>query len=318
MRNLVCCLLVALAAGCNAQNTAASPVPFTPQLSRKIEVLVRSQFDVPPNVDLNIGTLTKSDFPGYQNLPITFIGRGQTTTVNFLLSNDGNTVARLEKFDLSHSPMEMITTDGRPVRGPSKAKVTIVNFDDLECPYCAQMHAELFPATADRYKGLVKFIYKDFPLVEIHPWAMHAAVDANCLAGQSGAAYWNFVDYVHTHSNEITGASHDPKLSEQTLDKLAHEEGVRSKLDLAKLDSCTAKQDESAVRASMKQGDALGVNGTPTMFINGERITGVLPTSLLWTAIDRALKAAGVQPPQTAAEAPSKADTTQPASSSGK
>ena len=64
--------------------------------------MVRSQFDVPPNVDLSIGTLSKSDFPGYQNLPITFAGKGQTTTVNFLLSNDGNTVARLEKFDISH------------------------------------------------------------------------------------------------------------------------------------------------------------------------------------------------------------------------
>ncbi|HEV2274715.1 MAG TPA: thioredoxin domain-containing protein [Acidobacteriaceae bacterium] len=301
IRPLVLCLLVALGAGCKAQNAApAAPIPLTPQLHRRIEVLVRSQFEVPPNVDVTIGTISKSEFPGYQTLPITFSGKGQSSTVNFLLSNDGNTVARLEKFDISHSPMEMITTEGRPIRGAPGAKVTIVNFDDLECPYCAQMHAELFPATADRYKGLVKFVYKDFPLVEIHPWAMHAAVDANCLAEQNGQAYWNFVDYVHTHASEITGAAHDAKLSEQTLDKLVHEEGQRSGLDLGKLDRCTAKQDESAVRASMKQGDALGVNGTPTMFINGERISGVLPPSLLWTAIDRALRSAGVQPPQTA------------------
>jgi predicted DsbA family dithiol-disulfide isomerase len=57
------------------------------------------------------------------------------------------------------------------------------------------------------------------------------------------------------------------------------------------------------VRASMKQGNSLGVNGTPTLFINGERISGVLPESQLTTAIDRALREAGVQPPPSVAEA---------------
>jgi protein-disulfide isomerase len=83
----------------------------------------------------------------------------------------------------------------------------------------------------------------------------------------------------------------------KTLDKLAHDEGERSKLDLAKLDACIAKQDETAVRASMKQGDSLGVNGTPTLFINGERISGALPEAELWIAIDRALKEAGCAAP---------------------
>ena len=275
--------------------------------------MVRSQFDVPPNVELNLGTISKSEFPGYQTLPITFVGKGQSTTVNFLLSNDGNTIARLEKFDISNSPSAKIATQGRPVRGSPSAKVTIVNFDDLECPYCAQMHAELFPATAEHYKTLVKFVYKDYPLVEIHPWAMHAAIDSNCLADQSGAAYWSFVDYVHEHAGEITGAAHDVKASFAALDKLAHEEGQRSRLDLVKLDDCTAKQDRNVVEASMKQGTALGVSGTPTLFVNGERISGVLPAATLWIAVDRALKAAGVAPPPPV-NAAEKAEAPQPRS----
>jgi protein-disulfide isomerase len=293
---------------------------MNPQLNRRIEVLVRSQFEVPPDVSVSIGTLSKSEFPGYENLPITFAGKGQPTTVNFLLSNDGNTIARLEKFDISHSPAEMITTEGRPLRGPENAKVTIVNFDDLECPYCAQMHAELFPQTAERYKNLVKFVYKDYPLVEIHPWAMHAAITANCLADQNAGTYWNFVDYVHSHASEITGTTHDPKQSFDTLDKIARDEAQRSGLDTGKLNGCMTKQDKSAVLASMKQGDALGVNGTPTIFINGERISGVLAPRLLWIAIDRALKAAGVQPPagDAGATATNRVETTQPAQPQGK
>ena len=309
-RTLVWCLLVLLSAGCKAQsppNTSANSAPVpTSQLNRRIEVLVRSQFEVPPNVDLIIGATSKSEFPGFENLPITFASHGKQTVVNFLLSSDGNTVARLEKFDISHSPADTISIQNRPMRGTQDAKVTIVNFDDLECPYCARMHQQLFPATLDRYKGLVKFYYKDYPLVEIHPWALHAAVDADCLADQSGEAYWRFVDYVHSHGDEVTGTAHDVPQAMKTLDKLAHEEGVRSKIDVTKLDACVVKQDESVVRASMKQGDGLGVNGTPTLFINGERISGALPQDELWIAIDRALREAGVQPPAQVAEAAKK------------
>ena len=306
-RTLVCCLLICIAAGCKAQSPSStasnvvSPVPAT-QLNRRIEVLVRSQFEVPPNVDVAIGATSKSEFPGFDNLPITFSNNGKHTVVNFLLSTDGNTVARLERFDISHSPSEMISLQNRPLRGTPDAKVTIVNFDDLECPYCARMHEQLFPATLDRYKGLVKFFYKDYPLVEIHPWAMRAAVNANCLAEQSPEAYWKFVDYVHSHGSDITGPSKDVHEAQKTLDKLTRDEGQRSQLDQPKLDACIVKQDDSTVRASMKQGDSLGVNGTPTLFINGERISGALPQPELWIAIDRALREAGVQPPPQVAE----------------
>lgn len=308
-RTVVLYLLVALAAGCKAQSAPSAavnnaPLVSTSQMNRRIENLVRSQFQVPANVDLTVGNTSKSDFPGFENLPITFSGSGKQTVVNFLLSSDGNTVARLEKFDISHSPTDTISLQNRPVRGPADAKVTIVNFDDLECPYCARMHEQLFPATQDRYKGLIKFIYKDFPLVEIHPWALHAAVDSGCLADQSGKAYWEFVDYVHTHPEEIKGTGKDLQEANKALDKLARAEGQGLQLNTTQLDACLTKQDESAVRASMKQGDSLGVNGTPTLFVNGERISGALPQPELWMAIDRALKDAGVPlppgPPQTA------------------
>ena len=309
-RTLIWCLLLSLFAGCKAQtpSSSASPIP-TSQLNRRIEVLVRSQFDVPPNVEITIGATSKSDFPGYENLPLTFASHGKQSVVNFLLSSDGNTVARLEKFDISHNPADTLSIQNRPMRGAADAKVTIVNFDDLECPYCARMHAQLFPATLDHYKGLVKFVYKDYPLVEIHPWAMRSAVDSGCIAEQNGDAYWRFVDYVHEHASEVAGTGKDAagaakNEAAKNLDKMAHDEGERSKLDESRLDACIAKQDESAVRASMKQGDSLGVNGTPTMFINGERVSGVMPEEQLHTAIDRALREAGVQPPAEVAQVP--------------
>ena len=291
-RLLSCCLLLVLAAGCRAQ------VPANPAGNRRIEILIRSQFSVPSDYDVILGTRTKSDVPGYDTLPVSFSHHGKQTMINFLISQDGNTLARLEKFDLSKDPASTINVADRPTRGDAAAKVEIINFDDLECPYCARMNAELAPATLDHYKGLVKIVYKDFPLQEIHPWAMHAAVDANCLAAQSTQAYWDDVDYVHTHGQDISGPANEPAKAFSALDDIADTIGKRSKLDTVKLDACTKKQDQGAIEASMKLGGTLGIEGTPQVFVNGERLAGgAQPLDQLWAAIDRALKAEGIQPP---------------------
>ncbi|HEY0758611.1 MAG TPA: thioredoxin domain-containing protein [Acidisarcina sp.] len=295
-RMLFCCVALLIAAACKAQNS-----PDNPKIDRRIELLVRSRFQVPPDYSISLGVRSRSELAGYDSVPITFSPadpKGKPTSVEFLVSKDGNTLARLEKFDLTKDPGDSISTAYRPMRGTETAKVTIVNFDDLECPYCARMHQELFPATLERYKGLVKVVYKDYPLVEIHPWALHAAVDTNCLAEQSPAAYWSYVDYVHSHGQDISGPDRDVSKATATLDQLARDEGVRDKLNNLKLDACLSKQDaEASVRSSMKEATALGIDGTPTLFVNGERLSGAVPTEALWQAIDRALLAAGVQPP---------------------
>lgn len=266
---------------------------------------MRSQFNVPPDYDISFGGKTKSDIPDFDNLPVTFTHSGKQTTVNFLLSKDGNTLARLEKFDISKDPQSAYSVMNRPVRGNPQAKVTVVNYDDLECPYCARMHEELFPTTIDHYKGLVRFVYKDYPLTEIHPWAMHASVDANCLADQNQDAYWQFVDFAHGNGEEINAGRQDVQKSYAVLDKKARDLGAEAKVNTAKLDACITKQDESAIRASMKEGERLGIEGTPQLYVDGERVApGARPTQDVWDVIDRALRADGIAPPERAAATP--------------
>ncbi len=268
---------------------------------------MRSQLSVPADWNVAPGPRSASDVPGYDALRIDFYPDGrpeQKQPLDFLLSKDGKTLARLSKYDLANLPGLDIPTAGRPVRGSKSAKVEIVNFDDLQCPYCARMHAELFPETLDHYKGLVKVVYKDDPLTEIHPWALHAAVDANCLAAQNETSYWNYVDYLHTHGQDVTGPDRDPVKSIALLDKLAKEEGARGKLEPAKLDSCVQKQDATDVTASTREATALKVDGTPALFIDGERISGAQPLPYVWAAIDRALRAQGIAPPPNTLTAP--------------
>jgi len=299
------------AAGCPAQQNnpgssaaAADSVAGAPaaisELQRKIEIMIRAELSVPPQYNISIGPRQPSDVNGYDTIAVTFSLPAQPQkkqTLDFLLSKDGNTLARLSKWDLGPDPALMLPIDGRPVRGNPNARVTVVNFDDLECPYCAQMNAEFFPATLDHYNGLVKFVYLDYPLVEIHPWAMHAAVDANCLAAQNATAYWNYVDYLHEHGQDVSGPDHDLAKSTAMLDKLADQEGARDHVDASKLAACLAKQDDSKVMAEMRAGDKVGVNATPTFFVSGERWAGDLERHQLWTMIDRALREQGIEPP---------------------
>jgi protein-disulfide isomerase len=288
-------LMLAATVGCKAQATN-DPLK-DPALARRVEVLVRGQFNVPAEYSVSFGARKPSNLPGYDSLPITFSHGQRTTTTDFLISTDNKSLARLETFDLTHIAAQNIPVDNRPVRGNPAAKVTVINFDDLECPYCARMHQQLFPATLDRYKDKVRFVYKDDPLTEIHPWAMHAAVDANCIADQNGKAYWGYVDYLHAHGGDVTGPDRDPQKSYAVLDKIAREQGKIFELDASKLDACLQKQDEAPVRASMKEADSLGIEGTPYLFVDGEHINGALPPEQVWAVIDRALRAAGIEPP---------------------
>ncbi len=305
--------LAVASAGCKAQKpTATDSIIQDPALARSIEVMVRSQFSVPPDYDVTLGPRTPSNLPGYDTLTVTLGRNGRTTSTNFLISKDNKTLARLETFDLAGMPTRNIPIANRPIRGNPDAKVTVISFDDLECPFCAAMHQELFPATMNRYQGLVRFVYKDDPLVEIHPWAMHAAVDANCIAAQNGKAYWSYVDYLHAHGDEVTGTEHNLQKSYATLDQIANEQVKPFGLDQTKLDACVAKQDETTIRESMHEADALGVDGTPSLFIDGEHINGAVPVQQVWVVIDRALRAAGIQPPMPQSQS---APASQPAPS---
>jgi protein-disulfide isomerase len=288
-------LALSLAVGCRAQT--AAPAPQDPVLIRHIEVMVRAHYNIPEDVAVAIGQRTPSQIPGYDNLSVTMSRGAKNSTITFLISTDNKTLGRLETWDIAHDPVFSIDVKGRPIRGNPAAKVTVINFDDLECPFCARMHESLFPGTLNRYKDKVRFVYKDDPLTSLHPWAMHAAVDANCLAAQSGDVYWTYVDYLHAHGQEVNGEDRNLEKSFAALDRIARQEATLAKLDQAALNACIAKQDETQVQASAKEADDLGVEGTPALFIDGERLDGALPTEQVWMAIDRALKAAGIEPP---------------------
>lgn len=292
-----CGLALLVCLGCAAQSSA-------PDLDKRIERQIRAQYDLPAKVNIAVGPRTVSpDFPNYETMVVTISNGEQKMNYNFLVSKDGKTLYRVTKMDLSKDPyadvISKLHIDGRPVRGNKDAKVTIVNFDDFQCPYCAMMHGELTQNILKSYGDKIKVVYKDFPLTEIHPWAKHAAVDANCLASQNADAYWNFADDVHAHAKEM---SHGMTLAQQKdrLDLITIEQGQKAGVNMEALQACVKAQKDDAVRASMDEAELLGVDSTPTMFINGQKVSGAIPAEDLKVVINRALTDAGEKVPPAA------------------
>lgn len=272
--------------------------PLTPEISHRIENEIRSRYNVPQQVSISLGAPKAGAMSGYDDVTVTFSGGSHTTSHTFMISKDRKTLAHLETMDISVDLMSKIDVKGRPVKGNPNAKVTVVYYDDFQCPFCSRMHTTLFGNVFKDYSDRVKVIFKDYPLVEIHPWAMHAAVDANCLAEQNNQAYWDFADYVHANQRTVAGRS--PTDAFTNLDNAAKDQGQKQQINQEKFQACVKKQDDSAVRASMAEADKLGVDSTPTMFINGQRFTGVIPEQELRAALDRELAVAGQQTPTNA------------------
>ncbi|HLI64314.1 MAG TPA: thioredoxin domain-containing protein [Terriglobales bacterium] len=303
--NRLAMLSLLLCLGCSAQPKASS---LSPDVSQRIERQIRAYFNLPPDVDIDVGTPASSEFPNYELVPVTLKREGKTQNLQFLLSNDDKTLVRFTKLDLTKDPyaetMKEISLTGRPVRGNPDAKVTIVNFDDFECPFCAHMHHTLMTQILPEYRDKIKIVYKDYPLFQIHPWAQHAANDANCLAQQSAAAYWELADFLHANQRAISASPQQLPASFAEIDRETLNVGINNGADLKQLQACIKAQSDAVVKASVAEGDKVGVNATPTVFINGERLEGAQDADAVRAALNRQLLAAGVQPPAPPAAVP--------------
>lgn len=284
-------LLLLLCVGCAAQAPS-------PDLDRRIERHLRSFYSVPAAVKLVIGARTPSDFPGYDTVVVTFDNGDKKQDQKFLISKDNKTLLRVTRMDLTEDPYQKVMSEidvtGRPVRGNKDAKVTIVNYDDFECPFCARMHEALTDDILKTYGDRVRIIYKDYPLIEIHPWAKRAANDANCLAAQSNTAYWDFADFVHGNQRQISSQGKTLAAQEAEIDRITLDMAAKAKVPAETVQACIKAQPDKQLQSSMAEADKLGVSATPTLFINGYKIDGAVPPSELHAAIDSALHDAGV------------------------
>jgi protein-disulfide isomerase len=169
-----------------------------------------------------------------------------------------------------------IPTAGSPVRGPADAVLTLVEFSDFQCPYCLVAVAKL-NAVLEAYPGKIKLIFKQFPL-DMHSQAALAAAAA--VAAHRQGRFWPMHDALFAHRRE---------LSRPLILALAHTAGLDMRRFGADLDSAETK---ATVARDVEDGDRAGVEGTPSVFINGRKYNGELDLPAIRTVIDEELKKA--------------------------
>ena len=149
----------------------------------------------------------------------------------------------------------IITVDDALFKGEKNAKVTLIEFADYQCPFCARFYRETFPQIQENYifTGKVKFFFRNFPLERSHPQAFKAAVAANC-AGEQGK-FWAMHDRLFTHQEELG-----------SKDLLQHAKMLA--LDSAKFTRCLDSEESAAkVRRELAEGEKAGVKVTPTFLL---------------------------------------------------
>jgi len=167
-----------------------------------------------------------------------------------------------------------IPTLGSPVMGPANARITLVEFSDFQCPYCSKAVAQI-NATLKAYPNDVRLIFKQYPL-DSHPAAAISA--AASLAAHRQGKFWPMHDVMFANRS---------KLSRQSFLAWAKEIGLDMNRFTADLDSDAIRKD---VLRDQADGDKAGVEGTPTVFLNGQRYNGDLAPDAIKSVIDGELK----------------------------
>jgi protein-disulfide isomerase len=171
-----------------------------------------------------------------------------------------------------------VTTAGHPSLGPANAPVTIVEFSDFECPFCAGMFPTL-KKVEENYKDKVRVVYRQFPLNAIHPKAQKAA-EASLCANEQGK-FWQYHDALF---------SDQQKLAVDDLKARAAALALNAETFAACLDS---GKHAAAVRDSIVEGSKAGVDGTPALFINGRYLNGNQPYAEIEKIIEDELARVG-------------------------
>jgi len=246
----------------------------------KIIDYFRRKQNLPPKVNVKIENVRDAKIEGAKQATLELSLGARKQSVNFLMSDDGRYVVFAPLEDVTKDPFaevaKKITTKGQPTKGPKDAKVTMVEFSDFQCPYCARAHKTVKDAVWPQYEDRVRLVYKNFPL-SFHKWAKKAAIAGECTFEQNQAAFWNLHDYFFEHQRDLN----ENNIKEKTL------EALKGKLDADKFADCFDNEKTAQkVESDVADGQAVGVTGTPAFIINGRKLSGAQPAEKFKAVID--------------------------------
>src|SRR6202158_2651485 len=232
-------------------------------------------FGYDPTITWKVNEIRPSEVAGLAEVLVVVTNAQGANPNRLLVSADGKHAISGDILPFGAKPFE----DARaklekgvsgPAKGPAKAAVTIVEFSDMQCPHCAKAAPAIEQLLAQEPE--VHFVFQNFPL-PLHNWAEKAADYVDCVGRGGNDAVWKFIQKTFEEQANITEANADEKRK-----AIATASGANA----GEVAACAAKAETKArVEASIALGKSVGVNSTPTVFINGRNLPGAAPVDLL-------------------------------------
>ena len=247
-------------------NQASADAPANLPSEDVVNGFLQQTFGYAPQLTWKIVSIKPSEAEGLAEVNVLMSSPQGQGTQRFFVSADGKhavvgDIIPFGKHPFEQTRLQLEKKVTGPSRGPANAPVMVVEFSDLQCPHCKEANPTVERLVSEDHD--VRFVLQNFPLPS-HNWAQKAAAYADCVGRTSNDAFWKFIDAVYEAQNDITADDADQKLTD-----LADKAGVKGS-DIA---TCAATPEtQSRVEESVKLGQSLNVNSTPTIFINGRPV----------------------------------------------
>jgi protein-disulfide isomerase len=249
-----------------------------------LEAYVRHLYLMDSSIAVQISDPKPSpDMPGFLDVTVRASKGAAAQEFQFYVSKDGSRVVQGTVFDIATNPfkhdLDKLKNEGAPGLGTSGAPVVIVEFSDFECPYCREEAKLLRENLLTAYPKQVKLYFREFPIESLHPWAKSAAIAGRCVMRQNATTFWDYHDWIFGRQEQVT--------ADNFKDQVTNWVKARKDLDAMQFTQCLdTRATEAEVDKSAAIGRALGINATPTLFINGRRIAQAIDWPSLRNIID--------------------------------
>lgn len=249
----------------------------------------REREQIAPQVEVIVERVEESPLGEGVRQGVLRVGAGLTSReTEFVVGPTGRFVVFGALEDVTLDPaaavMAQVELEGEIFRGPADAPITVVEYSDFQCPFCAKGYAIFEEAVMPDYESRIRFYYKHLPL-PFHRWAEPAAVAMECVKAQRPQTSWRVYDQLFRNQRTITSDNVADKVFEFAADE---------NLERAAYDECLAGEAmRERVRKQAAEAAALGLSGTPSFVINGRILKGAQPAARFRAVLDDELAKGG-------------------------
>ena len=291
MRFLFICLLAFAAFGQKdkkpgkvAKKVVEQPAKMDPA---KLEAYLRHLNLWTPDIKFEIkDTQPSALLKGFDEISVKASLGERFAEQKYLVSTDGKTIIKGEVMSTEANPfvreIGLIQNVGAPSMGTTGAPVVLSLYTDYQCPYCREQAKVLRTNLLKTFPKEVRLFVHDFPLESIHPWARTAAIAGRCALLQGEENYWKYHDWVFEQQ---------ATLGAETFRGAFMAWAPKNGMDVLQLTRCyDNKETDADVTKDIEAGKKLGLNSTPTIYVNGRKLAGAVSWEQLKSVIDVEVK----------------------------